>query len=262
LYRICEKPYEIIEERNDALGMDRAQEYRHRKNLEKLGMIQKGDKVGAKWQLWIPTAKGIKWAEEHGIKVHQHKSGIGHEFIVRKVEKALEKFSSRISFIAAGKSLGVSGIQPDVLLRVEAPDGDTGRRVAIQISATSKPEYEARSALELCRIAQIDVVLVIAKNKRARMLIERKVKELKQVKTTANKTTIDTRINNRSDKRSDKRSERRDQNQSAPSRKRNSDKRNNGISDRHLECPIVIDFETCMKPGYDWSFILGHESGL
>ncbi|MFQ6032662.1 MAG: hypothetical protein ACE5K2_07050, partial [Candidatus Zixiibacteriota bacterium] len=117
----------------------------------------------------------------------------------------------------------------------------------------------ARSALELCRIAQIEVVLVIAKNKRARTLIERKVKELKQVKITANKTTIDTRINNRSDKRRD---QRRDQNQSVPSRKRNSDKRNNGISDRHLECPIVIDFETCMKPGYDWSFILGHESGL
>lgn len=219
LARICERPYELIEERIEDLGFDRAREYRARRALEKLGMIALGDKAGAKLLLYVPTAKGIQWARNLGLIVHQYKSGIAHEMVARKVRESLGKFSSRISFVSEGKGLGVSQIQPDLLAKIRGIDGDTSRRVAIQVSSTNRAEYEARRALELCKVEQIDMVVVIAKNKRTGNAIERNIGEL-QAKPQEGEGAL--------------------------------------VSTKTIEARVrVLDFEACMDAAYDWNWIMG-----
>jgi hypothetical protein len=220
--RVCEKPYERIEERVAGLEIDRAREFRARATLEKLGMIEPGDKVGTKWQLFIPTAKGADYARKLGLPVYVYKSGVGHEMMLRKIREALGKFSTRVSFISESEGLGEAcRVQPDLLVRIRASDGDTSRRVAIQINCTNRAEYEVRRALELCEVSQIDMVIVIAKNKRAKEALERKLEELRTILTGA-------------------------------SGGKSPDK------DAFVRDRVKIeDFETCVGAAYDWSWVIG-----
>jgi hypothetical protein len=223
--RICEKPWELIEERAQALGFDRPREFRARKTLVKLGMIALGDKVGAKWQLYVPTAKGTAWAQSRGFPVYRYKSGIGHEMMLRKVREALGRFCSRISFVSEGKGLGVGRVQPDLLARVRGIDGDSSRRVAIQICCTNTAEYEAKRALELCGIEQIDLVAVIVKNKSKARAIEQKVMGMEErVRTIGDES---------------------------PGRALTGSR-----MVRHA-CLRVVSFENCITPKYNWSWVIG-----
>jgi len=226
LARICEKPHELIEDRAETLEMDRAREYRARACLEKLGMIQHAGTVGAKCQLYEPTAKGVQWARDMRLPVHTYKSGVEHEYMTDKTRKSVGVSSPRITFISAGESLGVSGVQPDLLARIRGADGDTSRRVAFQISCSNKPEYEVQKALELSRIRQIDLVVVVAKNKRSKKVLEEKVKGAR----------------------------------AASSKSRPSDAINGERGLGRLEepaSPVVLDFETCTSSGFDWSWLVG-----
>ena len=169
LARICEKPYEFIEERCPALELDRSREYRARRALEKLGMIQVGDKLGAKRQLCVPTEKGAGWARNQGLPVYRYKGGIGHERMVRDVRRSLGSFSTRVTFVSAGERIGSGGVQPDLVARVrDEKSGDASRVVVFQICSKNKPAYEAEKAAELLAIEQVDMVIVVAKNKGAR----------------------------------------------------------------------------------------------
>jgi hypothetical protein len=217
--RVCERPYERIEERVAGLEIDRAREFRARATLEKLGMIEPGDKVGTKWQLFIPTAKGADYARKLGLPVYVYKSGVGHEMMLRKVREALGKFSTRVSFISESEGLGeVCRVQPDLLVRIRAGDGDTSRRVAIQINCTNRAEYEVRRALELCEVSQIDMVIVIAKNKRAKEALERKLEELLTGASGGKSPDKDAFARDR---------------------------------------VKIEDFETCVGAAYDWSWVIG-----
>jgi hypothetical protein len=237
LARICERPYELIEERIEGLGFDRAREYRARRALEKIGMIALGDKAGAKLLLYVPTAKGIQWARNMGLTVHQYKSGIAHEMVVRKIRESLGKFSSRISFVSEGEGLGVSQVQPDLLAKIRGIDGDKSGRVrivAIQVNSTNRAESEARTALELCAIDQIDMVVVIAKNKRTGNAIERNIGEL-QAKPREGK-----RAGSEAEGMAEGKGE------------------GALVSTKTIEARLrVLDFEACVNAAYDWNWIIG-----
>jgi hypothetical protein len=175
--RLCERPYELIEERAEALEMDRAREYRARQDLEKLGMIERAGKVGSRWDLYVPTSKGVRWASDLGLPVYRYKGSIEHEVMVRKVRTSMEDFSSGIEVIAAGEALGVSGLQPDLIARVRTPDGDSSRRVAVEICFENKPEYEAERVLRLLAIEQINFVVIVARNKTSANAIGRRLRQ-------------------------------------------------------------------------------------
>ena len=86
--------------------------------------------------------------------------------------------------------------------------------MAIQISYENKTDYEAKKALELYDIDQIDMVVMVAKNKRSSKSLESTINRMKQPSLFENKL--------------------------------------------HVTKPIeIIDFETCIKSGYDWSWIFG-----
>jgi hypothetical protein len=178
LSRVCEHPAETIEDRCEALGMERAKEFRARQQLERLGMIELGDrKAGSKLRLYVPTAKGREWAASLGLKVPEFKSGVAHEFMTVRIREALERFFEGIEFFDPGKGLGIAGLQPDLLAGMRGHGMDSGWRMAVQISSTNKSAYEADRAIQLAEIGQIDLVVVVAGNKGSRKGIERKLRE-------------------------------------------------------------------------------------
>jgi len=212
--RISKAPYELIEERIEALGFDRAQEYRARQELVKLGMIEKGGVLGAKFIAYRPTLKGIEWAQNAGFEVYRYKGSLVHEIMVKKVKSALEGFSPDISVISEGEALGGTGIQPDMIVMAGGSGGDTSRRIAVQISYENKPGYEAQRAAGLSAIGQIDLVVIVAKNKKSCAAIENAVLKLGQGSLFG--------------------------------------------SAAHQAAGIrIIDFDSCIRPGYEWNWIKG-----
>jgi hypothetical protein len=232
LARMCEFPWELIDERCEALGLERAREYRARENLLKIGMIALGDRVGSKWQLYVPTDKGREWARAMGIKVPSFKSGVGHERMVRTLRQRLEGAFPGIEFFPPGKSLGISGVQPDLLAGMGRPEGDSGFRMAIQIGSQNKADYEARKAVELSRIPQVDLVIIVARNKSHRRDIERKLRELLDEGGSAGEAA-------------------------GEGVQKGSDSEK---SETHLQKPreriVTLDFETCISPDCNWRCIM------
>lgn len=227
LVRICEHPCELIEERSDAVCIERAREGRAREKLLKLGLIELGDKVGAKWLLYGPTDKGKTWARSLGLEVPRFKSGVGHEYMVRCVSDSLGGFFGEdIQFFAPGEGLVICGVQPDLLAGLRRIDVKSGFRMAIEISSQNKAKYEARKALEMAGLGQIELVVLVAKTKTHRHDIERMLGKLA-----------------------------------------GEEGRNGGAVDdnarkdtTHLQETrgriIALDFETCVKSGYDWSWVM------
>jgi len=236
LCRICEFPFETIEERSEALGIDRAREYRVRQNLAKLGMIGLGDKVGSKWQLYVPTSKGAEWAEGLGLNVPVFKSGVGHEFMVQKVRESLGKFFADMEFFPPGKSLGICGVQPDLLAGMRANGKDGGWRMAVQISSTNKSAYEVDRAIQLSQVEQIDLVMIVAKNKTGRRALERKLKERQREGKGLFRGHAE-----------------------QESEKNKGEKGRDGAVhfQECADCTKIIDFETCVSHGYDWTWVMG-----
>ncbi len=200
---ICDGP-EAIAGRCERLSMDRAREYRARQVLLKLGLIELGDRVGAKLQLYVPTAKGKAWAKSHGVEVHSYKSGVGHEFILRRVRQALGTALRRATFVSAGESIGLPGVQPDAVARLKGGRDGADRVVAIQVCVSSKPADEAEKALQLAAFEPVDVVVLVGKNKFTAAALERAV----------------TRACAEADRPA-------------------------GL--------VVLDFETCTEPDFDWA---------
>ncbi len=233
LARICGVPHELIEERAESLRIGRGRESRARKKLEALGMIELGDKVGAKWQLYVPTARGTGWAEGLGLPVHRYKSGIAHEFMLKRVRQALGSFCQRVSFVSEGRAIGDTGIQPDLTAHIRRERGGPPRVIVIQISCSNKPDYEARKAVKLSRIKQIDMVLVIAKNKGARNVLEDRIRRLVE------------RERARSNKKRN------------PAGSDSTDSEGASMFDAGAGSgPFILDFETCVSAEYDWGWVI------
>jgi hypothetical protein len=173
LERVCSAPYEFIEERCAATGLDRSREHRARRHLEKLGLIQLAEKLGAKWQLYVPTAEGSAWAEREGVSVHRAKGSVAHERMVRDVQQRLTAFSDRVEVIGVGESVAGTGVQPDLLVRVRDAHGDASRVVAFQMCWKNKAASEVEAARALLAARQISLVVMVARNKGGRDGLER-----------------------------------------------------------------------------------------
>lgn len=250
LARICEYPFEVIEDRSDAVGIERSRENRSRKKLVIIGMVELADKVGSKTVLYMPTDKGRRWAESLGIEVPRFKSGVGHEYMLRRVKDSLGGFfGEEIEFFSAGESLGISGIQPDLLAGMHRSEVESGWRMVVQISRTNKARYEVDRAVDLSRIAQIDLVVIVAKNKGHRRDILRKMKE------GSSKEGLFARNGGQSgqgDSADASDAVRGNHGQGAENPKEPETHFQKGTA------PIqVVDFETSVSDAYDWGWVVG-----
>jgi len=184
--RIGEWP-ELIEDRMDALGLDRESEGDSRAKLESRGLIAFAGIVGAKHRLFELTARGreLRWTtgETSAKPLGSWKLGKGsvvHEAIVYYTERSMARHSSSIRFQRAGVSPTTGGVQPDLLAILPG-----GGRIPIQACFKNQPAYEAGVLLRLHKLAllgpgdadKVDFVLCVAVNKRHKAAIERALQE-------------------------------------------------------------------------------------
>jgi hypothetical protein len=179
--RICERPWELIDDRKDALGLDRESEGAARATLEARGLSGFAGIVGAKNRLFELTARGRAVAEAEGLAVSKTgKGGVAHEATVQYTERSLGKYSPRFRFQRAGVSPTTGGVQPDLLLVLPG-----GGRIPIQACCGNQPAYEADAMLRLHRLAllgpgdadKVDFVLAVCVNRRHKAAIERALQE-------------------------------------------------------------------------------------
>ncbi len=234
-------------------------------------MIRPGDKVGSRLQFFIPTEKGNRWGHALGLKIARYKSGVGHEFMVQGVKKALERCLPDIAFFPPGEGLGICGVQPDLLAGMgeHGRDGSEGSwRMAIQVSCTSKPAYEAKKAIELSRILQIDLVIVVARNKSGRRELEKRIG--RELKASGEGDSRDMQGDDgvlpllRCDPGTENGGQgtetggdsggagesKKGQNQP------HTEKKKQTHNQKRMGRIEVLDFETCASAGYDWTWVL------
>jgi hypothetical protein len=178
--RIAERPWELIEDRMDALGLDRETEGEVRARLGSRGLIVFTGKVGAKHRLFELTARGRELAAAMGIAAAKTgKGSVAHEAIVQYTQRSLCRHSAAFRFQRAGVSPTTGGVQPDSLLVLPG-----GGRIPIQACCHNQPAYEAAALLKLHKLSQlgpgdadrVDFVLAVAASKRHRDAIERALK--------------------------------------------------------------------------------------
>lgn len=178
--RIASQPWETIEDRMDALGLDRETEGDARAKLESRGLIAFAGKVGAKNRLFELTARGREVARTMGLPIAKPGKGSTiHESIVYYAQRSLGRHSAAFRFERARVSATLAGVQPDLLLVL--PSGD---RIPIQACYGNQPSYEAAALLRLCKLSQVgpgdadrvDFVLAVAANRHHRDAIERALK--------------------------------------------------------------------------------------
>jgi len=159
--RLAEHSDELIPDRCDALGMDRAREVRGRKVLEAKGFVAALEQtLGKRIKFYQLTDKGIAWARQHNIKVKEYKSGPLHEYLLNQVEKAIGTVSPKFSFQRNSPIAREHGLEPDSVLHLPG-----GQRVIIEICCNN-PDYDARNIVREMQIDGVDYVLAIAANQR------------------------------------------------------------------------------------------------
>jgi len=175
--RIASQPWETIEDRMDALGLDRETEGDARAKLESRGLIAFAGKVGAKCRLFELTARGRELARTMGLPIAKPgKGSTVHESIIYYTQTCLGRHSAAFRFQRARVSPTTGGVQPDLLLVL--PSGD---RIPIQACFANHPDYEAAALLRLHRLSQlgsgdadrVDFVLAVAANKHHKDALER-----------------------------------------------------------------------------------------
>ena len=178
--RIAERPWELIEDRLDALGFDRETEGNARAKLESRGLIAFAGRVGAKHRLFELTPRGREFADAMGLAVSgTGKGSVAHESIIFYTQLSLSRHLAAFRFQRAGASSTLEGVQPDLL--AVAPDGS---RIPVQACYGNQPGYEAAALLKLCRLSQLGPgdadrvkgVLAVAANRHHRDAIERALK--------------------------------------------------------------------------------------
>ncbi len=175
--RISERPYELIEDRMDALSLDREVEGDARQKLEACGLIALAGRVGAKNRVFELTARGRELAQAWRLPIaRQEKGSVPHEAIVQYTQRSLGRMSPAFRFQRTGVSPTTGGVQPDLLLHLPG-----GGRIPIQACCRNQPAYEAAVLLRLHALAllgpgdadRVDFVLAVAVNKRHREAVER-----------------------------------------------------------------------------------------
>lgn len=178
--RIAERPWELIEDRMDGLGLDRETEGEVRARLGSRGLIVFAGKAGAKHRLFELTARGRELAAAMGLAAAKAgKGGVCHEALVQYMQRSLGRHSAAFRFQRAGVSPTTGGVQPDLLLILPS-----GSRIPVQACCHNQPAYEAAALLKLHKLSQlgpgdadkVDFVLAVAVNKHHKDAIERALK--------------------------------------------------------------------------------------
>jgi DNA-binding PadR family transcriptional regulator len=181
LARIAEAP-ETIEERMDALRIDRTREVRARRVLEAKGLIAAVEQtLGSKVKFYELTAKGIDWTHRHGIKVKKYKSGPVHEYILRHTEQAICVLSPKFSFQRHSEIAREQDLQPDSVAHLPG-----GQRAIIEVCC-SNMDYDARNLVKERQLAGVDMVIAIAPNRMTREALERAVEKARPVEGEGNR---------------------------------------------------------------------------
>jgi hypothetical protein len=174
---IAQYPWATIDDRRDALGLDRDSEGDARAKLQARGLIAFAGTVGAKNRLFEPTARGREFAQIKGLTIaRQQKGSVVHTAVVEYTQRSLGKHSAAFRFQRTGISPTTDGVQPDLLLILSG-----GGRIVIQSFCRNQPAYEAAALLKLHRLAllgpgdadKVDFILAVAVNKRHREAVER-----------------------------------------------------------------------------------------
>ena len=168
---ILRKPHLTIEERAAELEMDRQREWRARRKLEVLGLLEPARKVG-KTRFFAPSTKGKEWAVARGIKIRKFKSGWFHQAVLLRVIFLWRRAVRGIRFKQGGP---INAAQPDGLVMTEY-----GTRIPVQVCVSNTAEREARALLRLAEEPLVDRVLMVAVGKGKAALIQKRVEELVQ----------------------------------------------------------------------------------
>lgn len=181
--RIAERPWELIEDRMDALGLDRESEGDARDKLDLRGLIGFAGTVGARRRLFELTPRGRAFTEAQGMVVARVGGAAGgavHQAIIEYTQRSLGRHSSGFRFLRAGASSTLAGVQPDLLLLTPG-----GGRVPIQACYRNQPGDEAGALMRLHALAQlgpgdagrVDFVIAVAANKRHKAAVQRALEE-------------------------------------------------------------------------------------
>lgn len=159
---------ETIEDRCQALQMDRAREVRARRILEAKGYTAEDEiTLGNKMKIYRVTPKGAVLAKKMGIKVKRFKSGTAHEYLLNQVEKKIGLLSTQYKFQRNSEIAREHGIQPDSVLNLTH-----GYRVIIEIVCTNV-NYEAEILNKERAIPGVDKIIAVAANKKVKKALER-----------------------------------------------------------------------------------------
>ena len=219
--RICRFPEEYIEERYGALGFDRNQEYRARSVLETRGMLRLAGKIG-KWQFFEPSEKGLEWAKSRGIGVAKFKSDVLHEAIRRRTVRSM---GTAVRGLVFRPPKAIHGVQPDALAVHRS-----GLALAIQVSVTNRPEYEASCALKLVEPPGVDRVILVTAAKGKAEQIALMLRKLAHGGSGQHAPSSDEKA----------------QDQEKP---------------ECLKKLIVMDAATVLGPNFDWNVLIGNLAG-
>ncbi len=169
LESVIRSPELFIDERAEALGMDRNEEGRARGFLLKTGYIAKLGSI-SKWAVFGPTDKGKDWARERGVPIGKEDTGTFHEVLCRRATRALARDVEGARFLRPG---AVGDVLPDRLALL--PDG---LRIAIQVSVANTPAYEAERLVRLARDPTVDGAVLVAATRAKAGLVHRALEAL------------------------------------------------------------------------------------
>jgi len=168
MMRICEHPAESIEQRCEALRMDRSAEFRARHELDTRGLVEKvGQTIGGKVSFYQLTLKGLEWAEAHCVKVRKFKSGIVHEYLLSQVERRIGLVGPKWRLQRNSQIAHDQGLQPDMLAM-----GPDGCRIIVEICCNNF-DYDAENILTEAAITDVDQVIALAPDKKTRQSLEK-----------------------------------------------------------------------------------------
>jgi len=166
MMRICREPADTIEQRCEALQMDRAREFRARAELDARGLISEIEQtISGKIKFFNPTDKGIEWAQKRDIHIKKFKSGIVHEYLLCQIEKNIGTTDSKLRLQRNSSIAHDYGLQPDLL--VKKPEGG---RIIVEICCNNL-DYDAKNILTEAEVPGVDHVIAITPDKRTKKLL-------------------------------------------------------------------------------------------
>jgi hypothetical protein len=175
MVRVCEQPVESIESRCDVLRMDRAREFRARAELDAKGLISQAEyAIAGKIKFFQPTEKGIAWAQKRKIHVKKFKSGIIHEYLLCQVERGIGLIGPKWRLQRNSSIAKDQGLEPDLLVLEPG-----GKRIIVEICCNNL-DYDSKNILIEAKIPDVDQVVAITPDKKARHLLEDALKRNSQ----------------------------------------------------------------------------------